>query len=181
MDVRWRHTDGPTRGEPARLDVPMIVPKSCKITSPCNACSAETKGDAKAFDDSALKETASVCEDDEIMKSQNIVANADRVLKGASQPGEAGQERSKNARLNSRSASEPSRSTSSVAEFTAWTWTTGCRRNASSRKNPKTTRKGQKRSDETERDFWQGMSISLNRRYPTCIKKHSHLTTPRWC
>lgn len=31
------------------------------------------------------------------MKSQNIVANADSVLKGASQPGEAGQERSKDA------------------------------------------------------------------------------------
>lgn len=31
------------------------------------------------------------------MKSQNIVANADSVVKGAPQPGEAGQKRSKNA------------------------------------------------------------------------------------
>ena len=115
------------------------------------------------------------------MKSQNIVANADSVLKGASQPGEAGQERSKNAPTQQQireRAFEIHIERGGIHGMDLDNWMQAER---SSRKNPKTTRKGQKRSDETERDFWQDMSISLNRRYPTCIKKHSHLTTPRWC
>ena len=84
------------------------------------------------------------------MKSQNIVTNAESELKGASQSGEAEQERSRVPRLHSKSASEPSRSTSRVAEFTAWTWTTGCRRNANSRKSTKTTMEEQTRNDEAE-------------------------------
>src|SRR5258707_2825505 len=53
-----------------------------------------------------------------------------------------------------RSVSERLRSTSSVAEFTAATWTTGCRRNARSRKSIGTAKKGQKRTEmRCEDDF----------------------------
>src|SRR5260221_1001901 len=62
-----------------------------------------------------------------------------------------------------RSVSERLRSTSSVAEFTAATWTTGCRRNASSRKSIGTAKKEQKRIEmRCEGDFVENSEKESN-------------------
>src|SRR5260221_13064031 len=64
-------------------------------------------------------------------------------------------------------ASERLRFTSSVAEFTAATWTTGCRRNASSRKRTtRATMEGRQRNDKHINAIVLGIAKTLLHKKP---------------
>ena len=111
------------------------------------------------------------------MKSQNIVANGESVLKSASRPGETELERSKSAptpqQIRERAFEiHIERGGIHGMDLDDWmqagTRTPGRGQAQQGRSTKQVTRQS--------RAFDQGKSISFNRRYPTCIKKHSHLT-----